>query len=65
MTTSEACAGLLEALEANRTDILKSMLDHLAQEADNPLGEVLASRCSSGGTLLHRAVAVDNVDAVR
>ena len=29
MSSEEACASLLEALDAQRTDILKSLLDHL------------------------------------
>ena len=29
MSSEEACASLLEALNAQRTDILKSLLDHL------------------------------------
>jgi hypothetical protein len=66
MTASEACASLLEALDANRTDILKSILDHLNQQQDsNLLQEVLGSQCSSAGTLLHYAVAKDSADAIR
>jgi hypothetical protein len=65
MSCSEACSSLLEALEANRTDILKSILDHLRQEDVGLLHEVLASQCSSGGTLLHAAVSAGSIDAVR
>ena len=64
MSSSEASASLLEALEANRTDILKSILDHLGQD-ERLLREVLASQCCSAGTLLHAAVAKDSADAVR
>ena len=60
MSVDEACASLLEALEARRTDIVKSLLDHLASGRAEGLRlqEVLANNCTSAGTLLHHAVQV-------
>ena len=60
MTVSEACASLVEALEARRTDIVKSLLDHLAggRAEGLRLQDVLDNNCTVAGTLLHHAVQV-------
>ena len=44
MSSGEACESLLEALNAQRTDILKSLLDHLVsgQAEGVTVAEVLA-----------------------
>ena len=44
MSSGEACESLLEALDAQRTDILKSLLDHLVsgQAEGVTVAEVLA-----------------------
>ena len=67
MSVEEACESLLEALEARRTDIVKSLLDHLAggQAGAITPTEVLACQCCEAGTLLHQAVETGQRDAVR
>jgi len=68
MSVAEACESLVEALDAQRTDIVKSLLDHLAKgneggQAD--LQSVLSYQATQQGTLLHYAVHADLTDAVR
>ena len=68
MSEEEACASLIEALDAKRTDIVKTLLDHLAK-ADPGTGvglkSVLARLCTKHGTLLHYAVRNSLNDAIR
>ena len=67
MTTEDACRSLVEALEARRTDIVKSILDHLAKTdpSGSSLKTVLGSDCTKHGTLLHYAVQANLRDAIR
>ena len=68
MSEDEACACLIEALDAKRTVIVKNLLDHLAK-ADPGTGvglkSVLARPCTKHGTLLHYAVRNSLNDAIR
>ena len=68
MSEEEACASLVEALDAKRTDIVKTLLDHLAK-ADSGTGvglkSVLARLCTKHGSLLHYAVRNSLNDAIR
>ena len=68
MSLSEACESLVEALDARRTDIVKSLLDHLSQSVEGSqtdLQAVLSCNCTKHGTVLHYAVQADLTDAVR
>ena len=81
MSSGEACESLLEALNAQRTDILKSLLDHLVSgqaegvtvaEVLPPPAlkcfkkmQVLANQCCQAGSLLHKAAEMGQRDAVR
>ena len=67
MTTEDACSSLVEALDARRTDIVKSILDHLAKSdpSGSSLKTVLGSNCTKHGTLLHYAVRANLTDAIR
>ena len=68
MSLTDACESLVEALDARRTDIVKSLLDHLSTAVDGSqtnLQDVLASQCTKHGTVLHYAVQADLTDAVR
>ena len=68
MSEEEACASLVEALDAKRTDIVKTLLDHLAKAdpgAGVGLKPVLARLCTKHGTLLHYAVRNSLNDAIR
>ena len=68
MSLTEACESLVEALDARRTDIVKSLLDHLCQAGEGgqtDLQTVLANTCTKHGTVLHYAVQGDLTDAVR
>ena len=81
MSSGEACESLLEALDAQRTDILKSLLDHLGSgqaegvtvaeviplsgNVENILLQVLTNQCCQAGSLLHKAVEMGQRDAVR
>ena len=40
MSVAEAAASLVEALDARRTDIVKTLLDHLGKEAGPGVAEV-------------------------
>ena len=68
MSEDEACACLIEALDAKRTVIVKNLLDHLAK-ADPGTGvglkSVLARPCTKHGTLLHYAVRNSLNHAIR
>jgi len=68
MSLTEACASLVEALDAKRTDIVKSLLDHLSKTGEvceTDLHSVLSSQCTKHGTVLHYAVKADLTDAIR
>ena len=68
MSLTDACNSLVEALDARRTDIVKSLLDHLSKAGEGSqtgLKEVLTSLCTHHGTILHYAVQADLTDAVR
>ena len=68
MSIAEACESLVEALDARRTDIVKSMLDHLSKAVEGSqtdLKAVLSCNCTKYGTVLHYAVQADLTDAVR
>ena len=68
MSLTDACDSLVEALDARRTDIVKSLLDHLSKAGEGSqtgLKEVLTSLCTRHGTILHYAVQADLTDAVR
>ena len=67
MTTEDACSSLVEALDARRTDIVKSILDHLAKTDPDgsSLRTVLERNCTKQGTLLHYAVQANLNDAIR
>jgi len=63
----DACKSLVEALDARRTDIVKTLLDHL-KKSDNTgasIKDVLNRNCTSSGTLLHYAVCNNHNDAIR
>ena len=67
MSTQDACTSLVEALDARRTDIVKSLLDHLSKSdpSGSSLKSVLESSCTRHGTLLHYAVQANLNDAIR
>ena len=67
MSTQDACTSLVEALDARRTDIVKSLLDHLSKSdsSGSSLKSVLESNCTRHGTLLHYAVQANLNDAIR
>ena len=68
MSEEEACASLIEALDAKRTDIVKTLLDHLAKSDPGTgvgLKSVLARLCTKHGTLLHYAVRNSLNDSIR
>ena len=67
MSTQDACTSLVEALDARRTDIVKSLLDHLTKSDPSgaSLRAVLDSNCTTHGTILHYAVQAKLSDAIR
>ena len=67
MSVEDACTSLIEALDARRTDIVKTLLDHLRKNdtSGTSLKTVLASNCTKHGTLLHYAVHNNLNDALR
>ena len=69
MSLEDACHSLVEALDARRTDIVKTLLDHLRKSDTSSSGPsletVLATRCTPQGTLLHYAVNNNLNDAIR
>ena len=66
MSAEEACASLIEALDAKRTDIVKTLLDHIAKSETGPgLKLVLERGCTRHGTILHYAVRNSLNDATR
>ena len=70
MSLEDACNSLVEALDARRTDIVKTLLDHLRKSATSStpgpsLKSVLSSNCTKHGTLLHYAVHNNLNDAIR
>ena len=67
MSTQDACTSLVEALDARRTDIVKSLLDHLTKSDPSgaSLRAVLDSNCTRHGTILHYAVQAKLCDAIR
>eukprot|EP00092_Neocalanus_flemingeri_P008333 GFUD01008985.1.p1 GENE.GFUD01008985.1~~GFUD01008985.1.p1 ORF type:complete len:881 (-),score=182.76 GFUD01008985.1:190-2832(-) len=68
MSLTEACASLVEALDARRTDIVKSLLDHLSKTGEGcetDIQSVLSCLGTKHGTVLHYAVQADLTDAIR
>jgi len=64
----EACDSLLEAVDAERTDIVMSILDHLTKNSDNTdfvLSDVLSHQVTKSGTLLHHTVSKGLTDSSR
>jgi len=67
MSVEDACTSLVEALDARRTDIVKTLLDHLNKndKTGASIKNVLNRSCTPSGTLLHYAVCNNHNDAIR